>query len=133
MNGTVLQATDGRLHIAIACHSACAHCETNKTCGFAESKEKEIEVECDDWRRYTAGDAVSVDIRESQGLLAVLIAYILPSVLGLAFFFATCRPWGELYSALGTIVFFGVYAAVLRLMRHRLQRRFTYHVAKAGE
>ena len=128
MNGTVTQVTDGQLHITIECHSACTHCQSNKNCGFAESKEKEVVVDHADSGRYQVGDAVAVEIRESQGLLAVLIAYLLPAILGLTLLVVTYHPWGELLSALSTLAFFALYALVLRLFRPRLQRRFTYQV-----
>lgn len=130
MNGTIKEIKEGLLIISIECHSACAHCQAHQACGFAESKEKTVEVENADWRQYAVGDAVEVDIRESQGLLAVLIAYLLPAIIGLVILLVTYNPWGELRSALATLAFFALYVVVLRLLRPRLQRKFTYKVEK---
>ena len=130
MNGTIKEIKEGLLIISIECHSACAHCQAHQACGFAESKEKTVEVENADWQQYAVGDAVTVDIRESQGLLAVLIAYLLPAVIGLVILLVTYTPWGELRSALATLAFFALYVAVLRLLRPRLQRKFSYKVEK---
>lgn len=132
MKGTITQIDEGRVQIQIECHSACAHCQSNKACGFAESKEKEIEVETEDWRQYSVGDTVEVDIPESQGLLAVMIAYLIPAVLGLTLLVVTYHPWGELRSALATLAFFALYVLVLRLLRQRLQKKFTYSVKLAA-
>lgn len=131
MIGTVIQAVEGRLHISLTCHSACAHCQSNKSCGFAESQEKEIDIEHADWRQFAPGDRVEVDIRESQGLLAVLIAYLLPAILALVVLLVTYNPWGELRAAGATLAFIALYFVALRLLRGKLQRHFTYSVKKA--
>ena len=133
MNGIVTSASNRQLDITLTCPSACSHCEAKSHCGFSESQEKKITIECDEWQRFQKGDPVTVTLRESQGLLAVLIAYILPTVLGLVIFFLTYGPWGELASALATLSFFGVYLLVLRLMRNKLQHRFEYSVKKIGD
>lgn len=143
MTGTVTQSTNGKLHIRIVCNSACMHCQLNNPhrsskspskmdsgglCGFAESEEKEIVVETADWKQYTIGDNVEVDICDSQGLMAVLIAYLLPAAIGITILIATYKPLGELCSALVTLLFFGLYIIALRLLRRGLQRRFTYTI-----
>ena len=131
MNGTIKEVKEGLLVISIECHSACAHCQAHQACGFAESKEKTVEVENVDWQQYAVGDAVEIDIRESQGLLAVLIAYLLPAIIGLVVLLVTYNPWGELRSALTTLAFFALYVVVLRLLRPHLQKKFTYSVRLA--
>ena len=133
MNGTITQITDSQLHITLECPSACAHCESNKNCGFAENKEKEIVVDVADSEPFHTGDAVEVEIHESQGLLAVFIAYLLPAVLGLTLLVLTYHPWGELVSALATLGFFAIYVLILRMLRTRLQRRFNYQVRHRDE
>lgn len=128
MNGTIKEVKEGALRITLTCHSACAHCQANKNCGFAESQEKEIEIESADWQQYAVGDAVEINIRESQGLLAVLIAYLLPALLALVVLFATYNPWGELRAAAATLAFVTLYFVALRLLRGKLKHPFTYKV-----
>ena len=126
MEGKIISSSDGQVRINIACHSACARCAAHQNCGFAESKDKEIVVDNDSWQEYKSGDTVEVEISERLGLTAVLVAYLLPALLAVAFFVAIYNLAGELLSALLTLAFFALYCGVLWLFRDRLQRHFTY-------
>lgn len=126
MNAKIIDTVPGQVRLSLSCHSACAHCEAHRNCGFAESKEKEIVVDCEQWQDYAKGDTVEVDISEKLGLSAVFIAYLLPSVLAIALFVCVYHRIGELWSALSTLAFFALYSLVLWAFRSRLQKHFTY-------
>lgn len=130
-DGTVVAATPGRVQVQMQVLSACASCEAHARCTFAEKKDKLVDIDTSDWRQYNPGDPVTVIINSGHGLLAVLIAYVLPAVLILAVFgvlYALHLP--ELWIALATLVAVALYTLVLYLCRHRLQRRFTFRLEK---
>lgn len=128
-DGTVVDSINGVVRVKIISLSACATCGSHAHCGFAEKKEKVIEVDTPDWHDYAPGQRVDVIIRQDLGMQAVVIAYLLPAVLGLALFFSLYYSVGELTSALATLAFFALYACVLWSLRHRLQRRFTFQLS----
>ena len=121
----VTSVTPGRITAQMHVSSACASCEAHAKCGFADSKEKLVEVETPHWQQYHEGDSIVVEIKSGLGLLAVLIAYILPAVVLLAVFAVlTLAHLPEVWVALLTLVAVALYGVVLYLFRNRLQRKF---------
>ena len=79
---------------------------------------------------YGTGDE-PVIINSGRGLQAVLIAYVLPALVMLvAFSVLYILKLPELWIALITILVVCIYGWVLYLMRHRLQRKFTFRIEK---
>lgn len=128
-DGIVTSAANGRVTVKIESVSACATCAAHGRCGFAESKEKTVEVPCDDWQRYHEGDAVTVHIDESRGMLAVWLAYLLPALLLLAVIIglslARLPEWAVVVSAFAVLA---LYILLLYLRRRKVERHFTLTV-----
>lgn len=129
--GTVVAAENGLVKVSMQVTSACAACEAHAKCGFAESKDKVVEIATPDWHDYHEGDAVTVIIKTGNGLLAVLIAYVLPAILLLATFitlYSLRLP--DVWSAILTLCVVGLYGLVLCCFRGKLQRKFTFSIHK---
>jgi len=130
-DGIVTAVKEGRVSVRIESVSACATCAAHGRCGFAESKEKTVEVPADDWRDYHDGEVVTVHIDESRGMLAVWLAYVLPAVLlltdiiGLSL--AHLPEWVVVLSA---FVVLGIYILFLYLYRRKVESHFTLTVEK---
>ena len=124
--GIVKEIRRGRVLVQIEAVSACASCAAHGKCGFAESKDKTLEIPAADWQEYTVGQSVTVHIDEGRGLLAVWIAYVLPAVLMLAAIIglsvAHLPEWAVVLSAFAVL---GLYVLVLYLVRRRVESRFT--------
>lgn len=124
--GTVQSVRKGLVAVQIESVSACATCQAHSRCGFAESKNKTVEVPTDDWEQYHEGDNVTVHIDESRGMLAVWIAYVLPALLLLAAIIglsvARLPEWAVVLSAFAVL---GLYVLVLYLRRRKVESRFT--------
>lgn len=130
-DGIVTQVTPGALKVQMHVVSACSSCEAHAHCGFAESRDKVVDIETPDWNQYQVGDAVQVVIRAGRGLLAVLIAYILPAVLLLAVFISlSLARLPEVWVALITLLAVALYGGVLYLCRNKIQRHFTMSVTR---
>lgn len=130
--GIVISSQQGTVQVKMQVVSACASCEAHARCTFAEKKDKTVDITTPLWQNYNPGDPVTVIINSSRGLLAVLIAYILPAVLILATFatlYTLRLP--ELWVALASLAVIGLYTLVLYLSRNRLQQRFTFRLEKA--
>lgn len=128
-DGTVTDVAHGHVQVQMQVLSACASCEAHAKCGFAEKKDKIVEIDTSDWKQYHVGDPVTVIINSGRGLLAVLIAYILPSVVLLASLVVfTLLHIPEGLTALLILLVVALYAIILYLFRHRLQRKFTFQI-----
>ena len=130
-DGVVTRLLDGRVEVKIEAVSACATCAAHGRCGFAESKDKTVEVPAADWRNYAVGEAVTVHIDESRGMLAVWLAYVLPALLMLAVIIglslAHVPEWAVV---LGGFAVLGLYILVLYLRRRKVEKRFALTITK---
>jgi sigma-E factor negative regulatory protein RseC len=106
--------------------SACATCQAHSRCGFAESKNKTLDIPTVDWQSYTQGDRVTVHIDESRGMLAVWLAYVLPALIMLAVIIAlSVAGLPEWIVILATLASLGLYILLLYLRRQKINTRFT--------
>lgn len=125
-DGIVQHVKEGLVAVQIKSVSACATCQAHARCGFAESKDKTVEVPTADWRQYNEGDRVTVHIDESRGMLAVWIAYVLPALLLIAVIVTLSLlhlpEWCVVLSAFATL---GLYILALYLRRRKVENRFT--------
>ena len=125
-DGIVQHVKEGLVAVQIKSVSACATCQAHARCGFAESKDKTVEVPTADWRQYNEGDRVTVHIDESRGMLAVWIAYVLPALLLIAVIVTLSLlhlpEWAVVLSAFATL---GLYILALYLRRRKVDNRFT--------
>ena len=129
-DGIVTEVLHGTVRVQIHTVSACAACEAHGKCGFADSKDKTMDIDTPHWQQYHVGDQVTVTVATNRGLQAVAIAYLLPSLLLLASFITlTTLHLSECWVALITLLGVALYAGILYLCRHRLQRKFTMAVA----
>lgn len=130
-SGIVTAVTPKHVTVQMQVISACASCESHGRCGFAEKKDKSVEVDTPDWRSYLPGDRVTVVIHSGRGLQAVLIAYVMPAVVLLAAFALFCSlHLSEPLVALLTLLVVAAYGMILYAVRHRLQRKFTFQLNK---
>ncbi len=129
-DGIVTKVLEGRVEVRIEAVSACASCAAHGRCGFAESKEKRVEVPTKEWQQYSVGQNVKVNIDESKGMQAVWIAYVLPSLLLLAVIIglsiARLPEWMVVVSA---FLMLTLYIVVLYLRRKKVEGKFTLTVA----
>lgn len=130
--GIVTKVSNGTVEVQIKSVSACASCQAHAHCGFAESKNKTLEIPSADWQQYQVGETVTVRIDESRGLLAVWIAYLLPALLMLAAIvglsLAGLPEWAVVLAAFATL---GLYILILYYNRHKVDNKFTLTVIKS--
>lgn len=125
-HGLVVGLQKGSVEVRIQAVSACATCAAHAKCGFADTKDKQLLIPTPDWQRYALGDTVLVHIDQQRGLLAVWIAYLLPSILILAAIAAAALAhWPEWAIVLAAFATLGVYTGALYLRRRRLSDKFT--------
>jgi sigma-E factor negative regulatory protein RseC len=133
-DGIVKKVRKGFVEVQIKSISACATCQAHARCGFAESKDKTVEVPTSDWQSYSEGERVTVHIDESRGMLAVWIAYVLPALLLIAAIVTLSLihlpEWAVVLSAFAVL---GLYILVLYLSRRKVESRFTLTISSNCE
>ena len=130
-DGKVISVTERLVKVEMHVVSACSSCKAHDKCAFVDKADKIVEVETDDWNLYREGDMVTVSVNESLGLLAVLLAYILPAVIIIAsVILTTILTESELWGALVPILVTTVYFLILYRSRERLQTKFSFGISK---
>ena len=109
--------------------SACSSCTARQLCRSSEAKEKVIEVR-GHYPTLSAGDSVRLVGSVRQGMHASLLAYVIPLILIIAALFVGVRLGGEAVGALAAMLVLALYFAVLRLLREKLERQFSFDVEK---
>lgn len=87
-----------------------------------------------DGQGYTVGEQITLVMRRSAGLKAVIIAYLVPVflILGALLVFQALHI-GETLAAGLTLGLLGLYFLFIRLLRGRLQRELTIEIEKEIE
>ena len=99
--GIVENINGSHLQVRIIQTSACASCSIKGHCSSADTKEKLIDVTDDNVSSYQPGDRVWVIGELSMGVMAVLLAFILPFFVLIFSLFIFMAIWNdELGSAL---------------------------------
>lgn len=129
-DGIVKKASAGYVTVEIASTSACASCAAHAKCGFAESKNKTMDIPTSEWANYSEGQAVVVNIDQSRGMLAVWLAYVLPALIMLAVILGlSYMGAAEWVVALAALAILGAYVAILYFLRSRLERKFNISIS----
>ena len=128
--GPFVAVAQGSVRVKIETLSACSSCQAHSRCGFAEKKEQELSIDNADWQQYAVGDSVQVVISESRGMQAVLLAYIIPSILLLGGLILLLQWLSELVAVMAVLLLIAAYYLVLYACRQRLQNKFTFQITK---
>ncbi|MBQ8672799.1 MAG: SoxR reducing system RseC family protein [Bacteroides sp.] len=126
----IVENIDGsRLQVRIVQTSACAACSAKGHCTSADTKEKLIDVTVGEDESYRVGDRVWVIGELSMGILAVLLAFVLPFLVVLVSLFLFMNVWGdELGAALCSLALLIPYYYILKLNRSKLGKKFSFSV-----
>lgn len=126
--GIVKEVTPNSLIVSIVNQSACSGCHAKGACTVADVQEKEIEVTS--FRNmYKPGSMVTVIFRESSGIKALFLGYILPLILLLVALVMAIEISGS--EILGAFIGLGIlvpYYIVLFLNKDKLKRAFTFEL-----
>lgn len=128
--GIVEKIQGSLIFVRIVQVSACATCSVKGHCSSADSKDKVIEI-TDKFAAssYKIGDQVKLVGRTSQGMWAVVLAFVIPFVLILFFLFFFMNVTGdELSSALLSLGVLIPYYTILYLFRTKLKQQFLFTI-----
>lgn len=126
-SGTVIGVEKGVLKVEIMNSSACGACGAAQICSASEKRRKVVDVLPSDGVEYAVGDVIKFVGEESMGVKAVVIAYVIPTLLvvgGLVS--AHLAGCGDGASALAGLLPLVPYYIALSLLRHKLDRSFVF-------
>ena len=128
-SGVVESIEDGCVHIRITQTSACAACKVAGYCNAAESKEKIIDVYCDDVAAYSIGQAVVVTTTGQVAARALLWGFVFPFLLLVVVLFLTWLLTAhEGWAALCALASLIPYYMVLWLMRDKMSQQLAFSI-----
>ena len=129
--GVVLSTEEGVIRVAIEVSEACGGCSARKSCAMGQTTRREIEIFTAESGNYSIGEVVKVGAKQSLGIMAVLLCYIVPLVVLVATLaIAVAMGLSEGVSAMVALGFTAIYYALLALMRNRISKRVTFTINK---
>ena len=117
------------LSVRIVQTSACAACSAKGHCSSADSKDKIIDIIDTAASSYRVGEKVMVIGETSMGMMAVVLAFIIPFILLIfSLFLFMALMENELYSALLSLAILIPYYFILWLNKTRLKQKFSFTI-----
>lgn len=130
-SGRVERIEDHRVLVRIIQRSACAGCHAKSMCSSAESKEKIIEAYVSNPGMFHINEEVELCSKSSLGLEAVLLAFVIPSIIIIAsVVVGTTLQWSETIVGLVGLLLLVPYYLVLYFLRNKLKRKFIFTLKK---
>ena len=127
--GIVENIQGSHLSVRIVQTSACGACSAKGDCSSADSKDKIIDIMDTAAASYQVGERVMVVGETSMGMMAVVLAFIIPFVLLIFSLFLFMSLIGnELYAALLSLAILVPYYFILWLNKTRLKQKFSFTI-----
>lgn len=132
--GIVESINGSHLRVRIIQTSACASCSVKGHCSSADTKEKLIDVTANNASSYQPGDHVWISGELSMGVMAVMLAFVLPFLVLIFSLFIGMAIWNdELGSALCSLALLIPYYYILWLNKSRLGKKFSFSISPMNE
>ena len=117
--------------VAIEVSEACGSCASRKVCAMGSSEKREIAIHTDKAASYSVGEAVQVGAKQSLGIVAVVLCYIVPLVVLVGTLVAAvtlnCSEGIAALISLGSIA---LYYAILYLFRNCISKKVIFTIDK---
>lgn len=127
--GVVSEMRDNMILVDLSVQSACAACHAKGVCG-GDSELRTIEVRTDK-KSFDIGESVNVIMKESLGMKALFLGYLLPFIVVVATLFIFIGVGlSEALSGILALVFMVPYYIVLYLFKDRIKREFNFDIEK---
>ncbi len=129
--GRVLSIGEGVVCVAIEVNEACGSCASRKACAMGQGTTREIVVYTDNATQYSVGEVVNVMARQSAGVMAVVLCYVVPLVvLVIALALAVALGCNEGVSAFIALGFTAIYYVILATFHKRISKKVIFTINK---
>lgn len=117
--------------MAIEVNEACGSCASRKACAMGQGTTREIVVYTDNAEQYSVGEVVNVMARQSAGVMAVVLCYVVPLlVLVIALALAVAVGVADGVAAIISLGVTAVYYFVLGLFHKRIAKKIVFTINK---
>lgn len=126
---TIKSIDNNIIEVSIIVTSGCASCEIKGACSLNETEEKAVFIKTKNANRYHVGQTATIEMRQSLGLFAVLLGFVLPLiilVLGLIIFIHIGINQG--LSGLLSLSLLLPYYLALFIFRNKIGSKFDYNL-----
>ena len=132
-SGIINKIDNYSIHVLIEQESACSECHASGVCNAADKENKIIEVERSD-QQLQVGDKVILFGKQSIGLVAVLLAFVIPFVL-ILITLIILRATGTNESLSGgiSLAMLIPYYSILSIFNKKLKTKFKFEIKKEYE
>lgn len=128
-SGIITRRETGTIYVSIVAESACAACHAKGVCGMSEMQEKVVEINDAGHTELAVGTPVTVAMKRTTGLKAVLYGYFLPFVLLLTTLFVAMGYFhNEGKAGLLALAILLPYYLVLYMLRDKMKKRFEFTI-----
>lgn len=128
-SGIIDSISEGMVRVRIVQSSSCSTCKVASYCSSSESKEKFIDVKCNNTSKYKVGQKVLVCTDTSNGAKAVILAFVIPAVLLLVAVAASLHAgMTEGYAALMGIAILIPYYLAIYFLNDTLRKELTFTI-----
>ncbi len=126
--GIVKEVTPSSLVVSIINQSACSGCHAKGACTVSDVQEKDIEITS--FRKsYQPGNMVTVLFRESSGLKALFLGYVLPFLVLMITLIVAIEVTGiEVLGGFIALAMLVPYYLVLYFFKDKLKKAFTFEL-----
>jgi len=128
--GIINHIEGSHIRVSIVQQSACSDCHAKGACTAADMDEKYIDLESSD-ASFKIGDRVMLYGQSSTGLIAVLLAFVLPFLLILiTLFILRYYVANEILSGAIALSVLIPYYIILSLFNKKMKARFRFYIKK---
>lgn len=127
--GRIVEMTPEFTTVEIVSSSACSACHAKGLCGVSEEVTKAISVPTDPYATWKTGDEVYVILKQTMGLKAVWISYVIPLlILMILVLSLSAVSVHEVYTGLVSVGGVALYYLIIYLLRDRLAKDFVFYL-----
>jgi sigma-E factor negative regulatory protein RseC len=132
--GVVIDVSQDFVSVAINRQSACSSCGAKGMCSVPNSQNSVIQVPANGFELYSKGEKVKVVMKQSLGMKALWISYIIPLIilLILLLLLSTFKI-SEILIGLSIICSLALYFLIIYLLRDHFKKEFVFTIEKLDE
>lgn len=119
------------VRVSITVNEACGKCASRKACAMGSSEKREIIIYTSHAAQYSVGEEVNVLTKQSIGIMAVILCYVVPLVVLVAsLIIANVLGCNDGYAAAIALGSTALYYAVLGIFHKRISKKVVFTISK---
>lgn len=127
----VIETTKEFTTVEFTQQSACATCHAKGMCSLTDESVKILSLPADPWNKYEVGEEVMVEMRQSLGLKAVWLCYLVPLLVFMVVMFTLSKlGLGDLAVGLSSVASVVLYYLILYIIRDKISNEYVFVLKK---